>query len=164
MFSWYKYLIVIFFFFFFLFFFIFFFFFGFWSGTLFLIAPFPDLCLLVPFYDMFSWYKYLVVNLVFPTSVWSGNLFLIAPFPDFCLLVLFETFCFVRANVKTNLMICTCILNEQRVVLVTRIPPTLDGCLQTVTLRKHIYIYINIKRFFISAVKIETFQLIFFFS
>ena len=23
--------------------------FGFWSGTLFLIAPFPDLCLLVPF-------------------------------------------------------------------------------------------------------------------
>ena len=24
---------------------------GFWSGNLFLIAPFPDLCLLVPFYD-----------------------------------------------------------------------------------------------------------------
>ena len=24
--------------------------FGFWSGNLFLIAPFPDLCLLVPFY------------------------------------------------------------------------------------------------------------------
>ena len=23
---------------------------GFWSGNLFLIAPFPDLCLLVPFY------------------------------------------------------------------------------------------------------------------
>ena len=28
-------------------------------------------------YDMFSWYKYLIVNLVFPTSAfWSGNLFL----------------------------------------------------------------------------------------
>ena len=24
---------------------------GFWSGGLFLIAPFPDLCLLVPFYE-----------------------------------------------------------------------------------------------------------------
>ena len=37
---------------------------------------------------MFSWYKYLIVNLFFPTSAfWSGNLFLIAPFPDRCLLV-----------------------------------------------------------------------------
>ena len=44
---------------------------GFWSGNLFLIAPFPDLCLLVPFYDMFSKYKFLVVNLVFPTSVFG---------------------------------------------------------------------------------------------
>ena len=26
--------------------------FGFWSGNLFLIAPFPDLCLLVPFFDI----------------------------------------------------------------------------------------------------------------
>ena len=25
---------------------------GFWSGNLFLIASFPDLCLLVPFYNM----------------------------------------------------------------------------------------------------------------
>ena len=42
-------------------------------------------------YDLFSWYKYLIVNLVFPTSVfWSGNLFLIAPFPDRCLLVPFH--------------------------------------------------------------------------
>ena len=24
---------------------------GFWSGNLFLIAPFPDLCLLVPFFE-----------------------------------------------------------------------------------------------------------------
>ena len=36
--SWYKYLIVS----------LFFFHLGFWSGNLFLIAPFPDLCLLVP--------------------------------------------------------------------------------------------------------------------
>ena len=40
-------------------------------------------------YDMFSWYKYLTVNLVFShLGFWSGNLFLIAPFPDLCLLVL----------------------------------------------------------------------------
>ena len=39
---------------------------------------------------MFSWYKYLIVNLVFShLGFWSGNLFLIAPFPDLCLLVLF---------------------------------------------------------------------------
>ena len=41
-------------------------------------------------YDMFSQYKYLIVNLVFPSSVfWSGNFFLIAPFSDHCLLVPF---------------------------------------------------------------------------
>ena len=34
-------------------------------------------------YNMFSWYKYLIVGF------WSGNLFLIAPFPDRCLLVPF---------------------------------------------------------------------------
>ena len=38
--------------------------------------------------EMFSWYKYLIVSLFFPTLVfWSGSLFLIAPFPDLCLLV-----------------------------------------------------------------------------
>ena len=41
-------------------------------------------------YDMFSWYKYLIVNLVFShLGFWSGNLFLIAPFPDRCLRVPF---------------------------------------------------------------------------
>ena len=41
-------------------------------------------------YDMFSWYDYLIVNLVFSRlGFWSGNLFLIAPFPDLCLLVPF---------------------------------------------------------------------------
>ena len=39
---------------------------------------------------MFSWYKYLIVSLVFShLGFWSGNLFLIAPFPDLCLLVPF---------------------------------------------------------------------------
>ena len=43
-------------------------------------------------YEMFSWYKYLIVGLVFlPPCFWSGSLFLIAPFPDLCLLVLFST-------------------------------------------------------------------------
>ena len=41
-------------------------------------------------YEMFSWYKYLIVSLVFShLGVWSGSLFLIAHFPDLCLLVLF---------------------------------------------------------------------------
>ena len=83
MFSWYKYLIVS----------LVFAHLGFWSGTLFLIAPFPDLCLLVPFhsaYEMFSWYKCLIVSLLFShLGFWSGNLFLIAPFPGLCLLVPF---------------------------------------------------------------------------
>ena len=40
---------------------------------------------------MFSWYKYLIVGLVFShLGFWSGSLFLIAPFPDLCLLVLFQ--------------------------------------------------------------------------
>ena len=43
-------------------------------------------------YEMFSWYKYLIVSLVFShLGFWSGNLFLIAPFPDLCLLVFFYT-------------------------------------------------------------------------
>ena len=38
-----------------------------------------------------SWYKYLIVNLVFShLGFWSGNLFPIAPFPDLCLLVPFH--------------------------------------------------------------------------
>ena len=43
-------------------------------------------------YEMFSWYKYLIVSLVFPTSVFGvGIFFLITPFPDLRLLV---SFCF----------------------------------------------------------------------
>ena len=41
-------------------------------------------------YEMFSWYKYLIVSLVFShLGFWSGSLFLIEHFPDLCLLVLF---------------------------------------------------------------------------
>ena len=72
--SWYKYLIVS----------LVFSHLGFWSGNLFLIAPFPDLCLLVPF-DMFK-YKSLIAILVFShLGFGSGNFILIAPFPDRCL-------------------------------------------------------------------------------
>ena len=45
--SWYKYLIVS----------LVFSHLGFWSGNLFLIAPFPGLCLLVPFLQMYRGYK-----------------------------------------------------------------------------------------------------------
>ena len=39
-------------------------------------------------YEMFLWYKYLIVSLVFLISVFGvGIFFLIAPFPDLCLLV-----------------------------------------------------------------------------
>ena len=54
---------------------------------------------------MFSWYKCLIVSLVFShLGFWSGSLFLIAPFPDLCLLVLFSMaivfplFCFSVLN------------------------------------------------------------------
>ena len=41
-------------------------------------------------YEMFSWYKYLIVSLLFPASVFGvGIFFLIAPFPDRCLRVPF---------------------------------------------------------------------------
>ena len=38
---------------------------------------------------MFSWYQYLIVDLVFShLGYWSMNLFLIVPFPELCLLYL----------------------------------------------------------------------------
>ena len=47
-------------------------------------------------YEMFSWYRYLIVSLFFSTSYfWSGNLFLIAHFPDLCLPVPFYTIVFL---------------------------------------------------------------------
>ena len=51
--SWYKYLIVS----------LVFSHLGFWSGNLFLIAPFPDLCLLVPFSICFIfWSRFSVLS------------------------------------------------------------------------------------------------------
>ena len=49
--SWYKYLIVS----------LVFSHLGFWSGNLFLIAPFPDLCLLVPF-DVYDVYREVTIK------------------------------------------------------------------------------------------------------
>ena len=43
-------------------------------------------------YEMFSWYKYLIVSFLFFFShlgFWSGSLFLIAPFPDLAYLYFF---------------------------------------------------------------------------
>ena len=52
---------------------------------------------------MFSWYKYLIVSLVFSHfGFWSGSLFLIAPFPDLCLLVLFFLNGFVGELLKQS--------------------------------------------------------------
>ena len=44
-------------------------------------------------YDMFSWYMYLIVSLIFSTSVFGNGIFffLIAYLPDLCLLVPFWT-------------------------------------------------------------------------
>ena len=51
-------------------------------------------------YEMFSWYKYLIVSLFFShPGFWNGNLFLIAPFPDLCLLVPF--YCYMNI-IKLN--------------------------------------------------------------
>ena len=54
-------------------------------------------------YEMFSWYKYLIVSLVFShLGFWSGNLFLIAPFPDLCLLVPFYIDCTYLSASRRN--------------------------------------------------------------
>ena len=56
-----------------------------------------------------SWYKYLIVSLVFShLGFWSGNLFLIAPFPDLCLLVPFYTI--IEAKTKAAI---SCAVTEQ---------------------------------------------------
>ena len=52
---------------------------------------------------MFSWYKYLIVCLVFShLGFWSGNVFLIAPFPDLCLLVPFSSDMFYNKTLNLN--------------------------------------------------------------
>ena len=57
-------------------------------------------------YEMFSWYKYLIVSLVFShLGFWSGNLFLIATFPDLCLLVPFHAWGEARSQNLGHLFI-----------------------------------------------------------
>ena len=55
---------------------------GFWSGNLFLIAPFPDLCLLVPsyFFQIMSEY-----DKAFDPNILIGHCDLIIRFSDFAL-------------------------------------------------------------------------------
>ena len=61
-------------------------------------------------YEMFQWYKYLIVSLFFSRlGFWSGNLFLIAPFPDLCLLV---PFCYSKMLHK----ISYCYLSPENVL------------------------------------------------
>ena len=71
--SWYKYLIVS----------LVFSHLGFWSGNLFLIAPFPDLCLLVPFYNCPDLKLFLIVwDRSFLSVAWSTGVLLV-----FCFLL-----------------------------------------------------------------------------
>ena len=68
--SWYKYLIVS----------LVFSHLGFWSGNLFLIAPFPDLCLLVPFFSiLIGSSSYIEVTRISITSRMSSNFSQIGP-------------------------------------------------------------------------------------
>ena len=58
---------------------------------------------------MFSWYKYLIVSLVFShLGFWSGNLFLIGPFPDLCLPV---PFVYERASLVISSYRCDALLS-----------------------------------------------------
>ena len=78
--SWYKYLIVS----------LVFSHLGFWSGNLFLIAPFPDLCLLVPFFEdmqsmIYCFHDMFTYDKTFDPEVFLGHCDLISWFSDFAL-------------------------------------------------------------------------------
>ena len=61
---------------------------------------------------MFSWYKYLIVSLVFShLGFWSGNLFLIAPFPDLCLLVPFGVLVTMIKDIATIFLFVSEVFN-----------------------------------------------------
>ena len=60
-----------------------------------------------------SWYKYLIVSLVFShLGFWGGNLLLIAPFPDLCLLVPFHVMFIVVPVISYSDHECTRIFPE----------------------------------------------------
>ena len=64
---------------------------------------------------MFSWYKYLIVSLVFShLGSWSGSLFLIVPFPDLCLFVLSTLLISFVFETKTKLVIFGPFGNKQQ--------------------------------------------------
>ena len=59
-----------------------------------------------------SWYKYLIVSLVFShLGFWSGNLLLIAPFPDLCLLVPCNALCTVIWSI--DMLVNNAIIGEE---------------------------------------------------
>ena len=82
--SWYKYLIVS----------LVFSHLGFWSGNLFLIAPFPDLCLLVPF----SFHVWAVIM--------SGTYMLRATRARFTSMRWIQRVCYVAKNQKVLTIVC----------------------------------------------------------
>ena len=53
-----------------------------------------------------SWYKYLIVGLVFShLGFWSGNLFPIALFPDLCLLVPLNIYIFIAIALDESIFL-----------------------------------------------------------
>ena len=84
-------------------------------------------------YEMFSWYRYLIVSLVFPTSgFWSGNLLLIAPFPDLCLLVPFNI---MRPCYGSQIYFAVCLLFIKKLITTWFIYNTVpeDGVIMRLT-------------------------------
>ena len=75
--SWYKYLIVS----------LVFSHLGFWSGNLFLIAPFPDLCLLVPLHDSDHIFNEKSVNIFIGNHLFQKNAILHFLPPKNCIVI-----------------------------------------------------------------------------
>ena len=83
---------------------------------------------------MFSWYKYLIVNLVFShLGFWNGNLFLIAPFPDFLIFAYLYFFVFseifvvlAKAFCVDPIRQCTYCVPPENKYNVGQLPRTID--------------------------------------
>ena len=74
---------------------------GFWSGNLFLIAPFPDLCLLVPLYiNTRMVYAFAIGKSLIPSWYLCGwGRYSIYIFPTTTFITVFHAFCAVGCNV-----------------------------------------------------------------
>ena len=82
-------------------------------------------------YEMFSWYKYLIVNLVFShLGFWSGNLFLIASFPDLNLLVLSNVISFGIDKWTKNMLSITSCSQCSVIYLMISIVKSISLCVQ----------------------------------